>query len=243
MARLILAPIALASILLSNAVAHAPALAETVAYATMGAFSDYLMPDRNDEIALAQSAAPSSISGSATVLVLGPHGYETAKHGTSGFTCLVERGWMSPFDSTQFWNPKLRGPICYNPPASRSILRYDFERTRLVLEGLSRAQMLARMESAFAAKKLPQPEPGSMSYMMSKHQNLGDGVGPWHPHLMFNVPKADGAQEGASWGANLPGSPIVWDSGHHVNPEPQTIFMIPVGMWSDGTAAPHISGM
>ena len=243
MSRLVLALFALASILLSNAVSHTPALAETVAYASMAPLGDYLMPDRDDEIALAQSAAPPSISSSATVLVLGPHGYETAKEGTSGFTCLVERGWMSPFDSTHFWDPELRAPVCYNPQASRSILLYDFERTRLVLEGMSRAEILARMENTFAAKKLPQPEPGAMSYMMSKHQDFGKGVGNWHPHLMFHVPKADGAHEGASWGANLPGSPVVLDTNHHVTPEPQTIFMIPVRTWSDGTAAPAMSGM
>src|ERR1700722_9207606 len=182
MARIFLAPIALASILLSNAASHAPALADTAAYTAMAPLAAYSLPDRNEEPALELSAAPPSISGSATVLVLGPHGYETAKEGKNGFTCLVERGWMSPFDSTQFWNPKLRGPVCYNPAASRSILLYDFERTRLVLEGMSKDQLLAHMQRAFAAKKLPEPEPGAMSYMMSKNQNLGDGVGAWHPH-------------------------------------------------------------
>ena len=38
----------------------------------------YLMADRNAEIALARSAAPDSISRDAEVLVLGRHGYETA---------------------------------------------------------------------------------------------------------------------------------------------------------------------
>ena len=44
--------------------------------------------------------------------------------GTNGFTCLVERSWMSPFDSPEFWNWKMRGPICYNPAASRTVLLY-----------------------------------------------------------------------------------------------------------------------
>jgi hypothetical protein len=50
--------------------------------------------------------------------------YETAVSCTKGFTCLVERSWMSPFDSPQFWNPKIRGLVCYNPAASKSILTY-----------------------------------------------------------------------------------------------------------------------
>ena len=62
-------------------------------YPSMAPINQYLMADRNAEIALAQSSAPQSISRDATVLVLGRHGYETAISGKNGFTCLVERGW------------------------------------------------------------------------------------------------------------------------------------------------------
>jgi hypothetical protein len=51
--------------------------------------------------------------GDATVLVLGSHGYETAVEGKNGFVCVVERGWMNPFDSPEFWSPKTRGPLCF----------------------------------------------------------------------------------------------------------------------------------
>ena len=60
------------------------------------------MGDRNAEIALARSAAPPSISRDATVMILGNHGYETAVEGKNGFVCVVERGWMNPFDSPEF---------------------------------------------------------------------------------------------------------------------------------------------
>src|SRR3984885_284681 len=68
------------------------------AYPSMAALDRYRMPDRSAEIALARSAAPDSISRDAKVLVLGPHGYETAVEGKKGFVCAVERGWMGPFD-------------------------------------------------------------------------------------------------------------------------------------------------
>ena len=83
---------------------------------------EYLMADRNAEIALAQSAAPEAISRDAKILVLGRHGYETAIGGKNGFVFVVERAWMSPFDRPELWNPKIRGPICFNPPAALSIL-------------------------------------------------------------------------------------------------------------------------
>src|SRR6266852_5386944 len=65
-------------------------------YASMAPLDQYLMADRNAEIALARSAAPDAISGDAKIMILGRHGYETAVEGKNGFVCVVERGWMSP---------------------------------------------------------------------------------------------------------------------------------------------------
>jgi hypothetical protein len=195
-------------------------------YLTMAPLDQYLMADRNAEIALAQSAAPTSISGDATVLVFDKGGYQIAVEGKNGFTCLVERAWMNPFDSPEFWNQKMRGPICYNPAAVRTILPYTINRTKLVLAGLSKAQIRESIVAAVAKNELPTPEAGAMSYMMSKEGNLGDSAGHWHPHLMFSVPKTTEA----SWGA---------DDQYVDVPEPETIFMVPVLHWSDGTAATH----
>lgn len=202
-------------------------------YPEMAPIDQYLMADRNAEIALARSSAPEALSRDATVLVLGKGGYEKAIDGKNGFTCLVERSWMSPFDSPDFWNPKIRGPVCYNPAAVRSILPYTINRTTLVLAGMPKAQMHESIAAAVAKGDLPVPEPGAMSYMMAKGGYLGDSAGHWHPHLMFHIPKVDGA----TWGANLPGSPVVFNDAFTDMPEPETIFFVPVGKWSDGTDA------
>jgi hypothetical protein len=202
-------------------------------YQKMAPLSQYLM-DPSAEIGLAETAAPAAISHHATVLVLTSRGYVVGRRGSNGFTCIVERGWMPPFDQKDFWSTRLRAPICYNAPASRTVLQYTFRRTQLALAGLSRTQILARIE----AMALPTPEPGSMSYMLSKEQNLGEGVGHWYPHLMFHLPKSYSAGDGAAWGADLPGSPILFDNDHKLSPEPQTTFMVPVSTWSDGSPAP-----
>jgi hypothetical protein len=204
-------------------------------YRNMAPLDQYLMADRNAEITLARSAAPTSISSDATVLVFAKSGYQTAIEGKNGFTCLVERAWMSPMDSPEFWNPKMRGPICYNPAAVRTILPYTINRTKLVLTGLSKAQIRENLTAAIAKNELPMPEAGAMSYMMSKDGNLGDSVGHWCPHLMFHAPKTDEA----SWGADLAGSPVIYNGQYRDVPEPEIIFMVPVFHWSDGTAAPH----
>ena len=202
-------------------------------YPAMAPLDQYLIADRDAEVALAKSAAPPALSSDANVLVLEKDGYHTAVEGKNGFTCVVERGWMSPLDSTDFWNPKLRGPICYNPPAVRSILPYTILRTKLILGGMTKDQMVEKIQTELAGSLLPMPEQGAMSYMMSKNQYLGDGPGHWHSHLMFHLPRMGAA----SWGANLDGSPILVDTDHAQGPEPETIFMVPVAHWSDGSSA------
>jgi len=200
-------------------------------YPSMAPLDQYLM-DRNAEIAMARSAAPGAISRDADVLVLGRHGYETAVKGKNGFVCVVERGWMGPFDgefALNFWNPKLRGPLCFNPPAVRSILPMTYKRTEMVLAGQSKAQIIEGIKTFI--KKLPL-EPGAMSYMMSKEQYLtDDGQHHWVAHVMIYTPLMDSAV----WGADLPHSPVMLNPQFHGYPEPIDVFMVPVGRWSDGT--------
>src|SRR5258708_205259 len=136
-------------------------------YPSRAPVEQYLMTDRDAEIALARSAAPEAISRDATILVLGRHGYETAVEGRNGFVCAVERGWMSPFngeDAANFWNPKLRGPLCFNPPGARSVLPLTYKRTEMILAGKSKAQVIDALKAAYEKKELPPLEPGAMSH-------------------------------------------------------------------------------
>jgi hypothetical protein len=230
--RAILFATLLAAVLVSGS-SEARAQTTAAPYPNMAPIDQYLIADRNAEIAMARSAAPASISADAEVMVLGRHGYETVAKGKNGFVCIVERSWMSPFDYPQFWNPKMRGPICFNPAAVRSILPLTFKRTELVLAGLSKAQIIEGIK-AFDAKELPRVEPGAMCYMMSTLGYLNDAAGHWVPHLMFYVPLTDPK----SWGADLPGTPVMLNPQFRGAPEPITEFMIPVATWSDGTPAP-----
>jgi hypothetical protein len=200
-------------------------------YPSMAALDQYLM-ERSAEIALARTAAPESISQDAEVLVLGPHGYETAVKGKKGFVCIVERSWTAGTDDPDFWNPKLRAPICFNPPAVRSQVPLTLKKTDVILASRSKDRMSEAIKAAFDSKELLTPEPGAMCYMMSKQQYLGDANGQWHPHLMFFLPLVT---DPAVWGANLEGSPVI-----EINdPLGQlTLFLIPVRRWSDGTADP-----
>ncbi len=221
------APAALALTVLATQTASAEAATQAPA-TSMAPVAAYRMASREEEITLARSAAPPSISGDAEILVLGEHGYETAVKGKNGFVCLVERSWFASFDDPQFWNPRLRGPDCLNPAAASSVLPVNLERSRWVLAGMSRTEMLSRTRSSTVARQVPAP--GAMGYMMSKEGHLSDTDGHWHPHLMFFQPHADLA----GFGANLPGSPLLGQEG---GPEEPTVLFVPVGKWSDGTPA------
>ena len=198
-------------------------------YPSMAPLEQYLMADRDAEITMARSAAPESISRAAEVLVLGRHGYETAVRGKNGFVCMVERSWTAGIDDPVFWDPKIRGAICLNPPAARTVLPITIKKTELILAGRSKAQMSDAIKDAFDKKELPALEPGAMSFMMSREAYLGDNAGHWHPHLMFFAPETDAV----TWGADLPGSPIL-TFGY--SQDRLTVFLIPVAKWSDGTA-------
>jgi hypothetical protein len=217
------------ALLLQSLAPGSNAVPAQTAYPSMAALEQYLMPDKKAEIELARTAAPASISGNAEVMVLGRDGYTTAANGTNGFVCIVERSWGAASTEPEFWNPKIRSPICFNPPAARTVLPIYLMKTRSIVAGKSRAQVLSATDAAFAGGQLHAPAPGAMCYMMSHQQYLNDRGKSWHPHLMFFV-SGDAAK---TWGADLPGVPVMAAN----DPEERvTIMMVLVGHWSDGTA-------
>ncbi len=201
----------------------------------------YLM-DRTAEIALARSAAPASISGDATILVLGPHGYELAVHGTNGFVCFVGRAWLAAFDWEEFWNPRVRAADCLNPQAAHFIVPIIDLRARMVMAGRSRAEIPAALRAAYRKKQLPRLESGAMDYMMAKSSWLTDEGAHNMPHLMFYTRVRDGKD----WGAGAPGAPVLSSPYWFFSPQdrarmqglpPVLVLLVAVPEWSDGTPA------
>jgi hypothetical protein len=190
----------------------------------------YLMP-RDVEISLARSAAPRAVSADAEILILTRSGYQPVVRGTNGFVCMVARSWSAPYDDPDFWSPRLRAPICYNASAALSQVPATLKRTQVALAGGSKAQILGTLKAAIADGELPVAKAGSMAYMMSRQTYLNRRSGHWLPHLMFFAPQTDPRV----WGAGLPDSPIL---GINSPEEHLTVFLIPLGRWSDGTKAP-----
>jgi len=198
-----------------------------IPYPAMAPLSQYLM-SRDAEISLARSAAPKSISDDAEILVFTESGFQTAVKGTNGFVCMVARSWSADYADPDFWDPKLHAPICYNALAARSQVPATIKRTQAAMAGGSQAQIQAAIAVAIKNGELHTAEAGSMAYMLSKQTYLNNRVGHWRPHLMFFTLETDPK----SWGAGQPDSPIL---GIKQPEEHLTVFLIPLGRWSDGT--------
>ncbi|PYS69966.1 MAG: hypothetical protein DMF69_15165 [Acidobacteria bacterium] len=156
---------------------------------------------RDPEIALARSAAPANISDRATIKVLTRSGYEVAYKGDNGFVCMVMRSWAAPtYTPTQFrdlvYDATVRAPICFDPSASRTVMPYYELRSKLGLERKTPNQIGEAIQAAYAKGELPRRDAVSFAYMWSADQNLGPGIGHWHPHMMIFAPYYDNSMVG-----------------------------------------------
>ena len=171
--------------------------------------SEYLMP-QDAETALAKSAAPDNISGRATIKVLTPSGFRVVHEGDNGFVCMVMRGFAAPtYTPPQLrdlvYDAALRAPICFDPTAARTVMPFYELRTKLGMEGKAPEQIAAGLQAAYARGELPKRNEVSFAYMWSANQNLGGGVGHWHPHMMVFTPYYENSMLGNNpFGAPLP---------------------------------------
>lgn len=210
----------------------------------MAPINAYLL-DRAAEISLARSAAPAAISKDATVLVLTRTGYETAVEGTNGFVCYVGRGFGGAPDWPERWDPKILAAACDNPPAVPTMTALLKLRTALTLAGKTDTEVVDRIKAALRTKEIPPLAAGAMCYMMSKNAYLSAQGEHNMAHVMFYVPSKDGT----TWGANLPGSPVIGGNywyllpGHEADVAalpPISVFLVATSTYSDGTpVAPH----
>ena len=182
---------------------------------------------RDAEIALAKSAAPANVSSRATIKVLTPSGFQVAREGDNGFTCVVMRGWSAPtYTPAQFrklvYDPAVRAPICFDPEASRTVLPYYELRSKLGMQGKSPDEIAEAVQSAYVKGELPKRDTVSFAYMWSADQNLGTGIGHWHPHMMIFAPY----YKNSMVGGNEFGSPFPQVSDD--DGTPFTVVVIPV---------------
>jgi hypothetical protein len=137
--------------------------------------------DESREIALARSAAPPHISSAASLYVLRRGGYVKVKDGTNGFTCLVDRQYVTALE-----------PICHNPEASETMLPLFLRRAALREAGVKRDEIERAINAEYASGALRLPTGLAFSYMFSSGQNIytddGRHLGKYLPHIMIWAP-------------------------------------------------------
>jgi hypothetical protein len=145
---------------------------------------DASMP-RDQQIALAESAAPAEVSSKATVYVLGPKGYEKAREGTNGFSCFVGRHFVKPAETTI-------EPQCFDAEGSRTLLLVYMHGEELRTNGKSEAEIKADVANGYKDGRYQYPSKPGFLFMMSSQNRLRaipeHGTGIFPPHLMFYAP-------------------------------------------------------
>ena len=150
----------------------------------------YLMaPD--EELALAATAGPKSITEGASYYLLHRHGFELARQGSNGWYCFVERAWFRAVDGSTDYDPRVRAPHCINDEGSQTRMRELFMISRLAIEGHTKEDVDRIINAAYASGDLRPPRRLVLTYMMSRHQWLGEKVGNWYPHVMLWLPYLD----------------------------------------------------
>lgn len=134
-----------------------------------------------EEVALARSAAPRSISANARVLALTDTGYAIIAEGSSRVTCVVNRSWDRSVE-----------PHCYDPEGAATVMPIELQRNLLRHIGKSEDEISRELALGLVSGKYRLPSRPALTYMMSARQVLYDDsgkyVGSWRPHLMIYFP-------------------------------------------------------
>jgi hypothetical protein len=138
-----------------------------------------LLP-RAEEVALARSGAPASVSDSASIWVFTEAGYVLATRGSSG-ACYVSRSWPTSIE-----------PHCFDDEGAETIMKIHMREVELLHKGTAIDDVDRTIGADLASGKLRLPRRPAMSYMMSAGQKLisdtGQPAGAWRPHIMIYYP-------------------------------------------------------
>jgi hypothetical protein len=167
------------------------------------------------QLALAEAAGP-PVSAGATIYLLGPKGYEKAREGTNGFTCLVERPERT--DTV--------APTCYDVEGSATTLKASLYVEQERAAGKDQASIASAVAEGYKNGRFIAPRKAGIAYMLSDHNYLPatdtKQIIHFPGHLMFYAPYATAKDVGEGSGApflTAPGSPanlmVVIPAGTH----------------------------
>jgi hypothetical protein len=177
-----------------------------------------LLP-REPEIELATSAAPEHLRKDATVYVFGKGGYEKARSGTNGFTCIVNR------DGAQAGDKTLR-PTCWDAEGSHTIVPVMLRVGELLAQGRTAAEIKRDIDAGFSDGRFREPRKTGIAYMLNGDVKQFDAKTgkvisrAYPPHYMIYAPNVTNADigmtaEGYQLNPSLPGVYSGYSGGSH----------------------------
>lgn len=148
---------------------------------------------REVEVALALSGGPAYLRDGATVYVYTTNGFEKAKEGTNGFTCLVNRDAF-------FYGAANFKPTCWDAEGRTSYVPVMLRVGELLAAGKSTAEIRADIEAGFKSGTYRRPTKGDVAYMSAGDVRL-DASGKitataFQGHMMFYAPVVTSADLG-----------------------------------------------
>jgi hypothetical protein len=192
--------LALVTALLACASAHAQVTVGTV------------LP-REREIELATSAAPPDVGSKAAVYVFTARGYEKARDGENGFTCLVNRD--SELDGYHVLKP-----TCWDAHGSRNIVPAILEIAKRRAAGQSVADVTAGIKQLITDGKLQLFDKVGVAYMLQGDVSDYDAATgkilkrAFPPHIMIYAPGITASDVGVAGRAafNDVRAPVIYQS-------------------------------
>jgi hypothetical protein len=158
---------------------------------------------RDQEISLAESAGPASITKDATIYVLErASGYTIARKGANGFVCFVHRD-----------RPDTLEPECFDPEGVESLFPPEFDKAKFREEGMTEEEAVRKIDAGFASGTYRVPRRNAVTYMLSTKNHVfnGEKVISYPPHIMISAPYLKNSDIGADF--HDPSMPWVLNEG------------------------------
>lgn len=164
---------------------------------------------RDVEIALALTGGPAHLREGATVYVFGAKGFEKAKDGTNGFTCLVARDGF-------FYGTDNFKPTCWDAEGKGSYLPVQLRVGELLAQGKSADEARADIDAGFKSGLYKRPTRTGIAFMTAGDVKL-DASGKvtsvaFPGHSMIYAPGVTNADIGYRRESGM-SLPFVFDGG------------------------------
>ena len=153
------------------------------------------------QMQLIREAAPEDVVENATLYILGKAGYEKARSGSNGFSCLILRE-----------RPDTLEPECYDAEGSATSLKADLYLEQERAKGHKDEEIRRDIAAGYRSRKFRAPGKAGIVYMLSPHNRVYDPeskqVISFPGHLMFYAPYATAETVGKG-----PGAPYIVHPG------------------------------